>query len=79
VLPDFDKAILLIEAFNLRLGHIDRQLTMLIKTGIIKNVVGVDIGEYKNCGTEIDPTTVAKCTKIDILRDIFSLLSLKNY
>lgn len=74
VLPSFDKAILLIEAVNLRLGHIDRQLTMLIKTGIIKNVVGVAIGQYTECGNATDPTGSSKCTEIDILRDRFSLL-----
>jgi muramoyltetrapeptide carboxypeptidase len=74
VLPSFDKAILLIEAVNLRLGHIDRQLTMLIKTGIIKKVVGVAIGQYTDCGAATDPTTDVKCTEIDILRDRFGLL-----
>jgi len=74
VLPNFDKAILLIEAVNLRLGHIDRQLTMLIRTGIIKNVVGVAIGQYTDCGNATDPTGSSKCTEIDILRDRFSLL-----
>jgi muramoyltetrapeptide carboxypeptidase len=69
VLPNFDKAILLIEAVNMRLGHIDRQLTMLLKTGIIKNVVGVAIGQYTDCGAATDPTTDVKCTEIDILRD----------
>lgn len=72
VLPSFDKAILLIEAVNLRLGHIDRQLTMLIKTGIIKNVAGVAIGQYTDCGAATDPTTDVKCTEIDILRDRFA-------
>lgn len=75
VLPDFDKAILLIEATNLRLGHIDRQLTMLIKSGIIKNIVGVAIGQYTECGAATDPTTDVKCTEIDILRDRFAQLN----
>lgn len=74
VLPNFDKAILLIEATNLRLGHIDRQLTMLIKTGIIKNIVGVAIGQYTDCGSATDPTTNVECTEIDILCDRFGLL-----
>jgi muramoyltetrapeptide carboxypeptidase len=71
-LPNFDKAVLLIEAFNLRLGHVDRQLTMLIKTGIIKNIVGIAIGQYTECGSINDPTTNVKCTEIDILRERFS-------
>lgn len=70
-LPGFDRAILLIEAVNLRLGHIDRQLTMLIKTGILGNIVGVAIGQYTDCGAVTDPTTDVKCTEIDILRDRF--------
>jgi len=74
VLPDFDRAILLIEAFNMRLGHIDRQLTMLMKTGIIQNVVGVAIGQYTECGSATDPTTNVRCTEIDILRDRFGKL-----
>lgn len=74
VLPSFDKAVLLIEAVNLRLGHIDRQLTMLIKAGIIKKVVGVAIGQYTDCGAATDPTTDVKCTEIDILRDRFGQL-----
>ncbi|HSW74878.1 MAG TPA: LD-carboxypeptidase [Candidatus Saccharimonadales bacterium] len=73
-LPSFDNAILLIEATNLRLGHIDRQLTMLIKSGIIKNVVGVAIGQYTDCGNATDPTGNSKCSEIDILRDRFSIL-----
>jgi muramoyltetrapeptide carboxypeptidase len=73
-LPNFDKAILLIEATNMRIGHIDRQLTMLINSGIIKNVVGVAIGQYTECGNASDPTGSTKCTEIDILRDRFGQL-----
>lgn len=73
-LPNFDKAILLIEAFNMRLGHIDRQLTMLIRTGIIKKVVGVAVGQYTACGAATDPTTNVRCTEIDILRDRLGML-----
>jgi muramoyltetrapeptide carboxypeptidase len=75
VLPSFDKAILLIEAFNLRLGHIDRELTMLIKNGVISQIVGVAIGQYTDCGAASDPTTNnLRCTEIDILRDRFGQL-----
>jgi muramoyltetrapeptide carboxypeptidase len=74
-LPDFDGAVLLIEGANMRLGHIDRQLTMLIKSGILKNIVGVAIGQYTDCGTATDPTTDVRCTEIDVLRDRFSLLN----
>lgn len=68
-LPSFDKAILLLEAVNMRLGHIDRQLTMLINTGIIRNIAGVAIGQYTECGSATDPTSDLKCTEIDILSD----------
>jgi muramoyltetrapeptide carboxypeptidase len=73
-LPNFDNAILLIEATNMRIGHIDRQLTMLINSGIIKNVVGVAVGQYTECGNATDPTGSTKCTEIDILRDRFGQL-----
>jgi muramoyltetrapeptide carboxypeptidase len=73
-LPNFDAAILLIEAVNLRLGHIDRQLTMLLNTGIIKNIVGVAIGQYTDCGSANDPTTDSTCSEIDILRERFGML-----
>jgi muramoyltetrapeptide carboxypeptidase len=68
-LPNFDNAILLIEATNMRIGHIDRQLTMLINSGIIKNIRGVAIGQYTECGNATDPTGSTKCTEIDILRE----------
>jgi muramoyltetrapeptide carboxypeptidase len=68
-LPSFDQSILLIEAFNLRLGHIDRQLTMLIKTGLIQNIVGIAVGQYTDCGAASDSTTDVNCTELDILRD----------
>lgn len=73
-LPNFDKAILLIEATNMRVGHIDRQLTMLINSGIIKNVAGIAIGQYTDCGNATDPSGSTKCTEIDILRDRFGQL-----
>ncbi|HSX29641.1 MAG TPA: LD-carboxypeptidase [Candidatus Saccharimonadales bacterium] len=73
-LPNFDNAILLLEATNMRIGHIDRQLTMLINSGIIKNIVGVAIGQYTECGNATDPTGSTKCTEIDILRDRFGQL-----
>lgn len=73
-LPNFDKAILLIEATNMRIGHIDRQLTMLINSGVIKNVVGIAVGQYTECGNATDPTGTTKCTEIDILRDRFGQL-----
>ncbi len=69
-LPDMKGAILLIEAFNQRYGHLDRQLTMLINSGIIRDVAGIAIGQYTGCGNAADPTgTPLNCSEIDILRD----------
>lgn len=73
-LPNFNNAILLIEAFNMRIGHIDRQLTMLINSGIIKNVAGIAVGQYTECGNATDPTGSTKCTEIDVLRERFGRL-----
>ncbi len=73
-LPNFDQAILLIEATNMRIGHIDRQLTMLLNSGTIKNIVGIAIGQYTDCGNATDPTGTTKCTEIDVLRDRFGQL-----
>jgi muramoyltetrapeptide carboxypeptidase len=49
-LPKLEGAILLLEAFNLRLGHIDRQLTMLSKAGHLDGLAGVAVGQYTKCG-----------------------------
>jgi muramoyltetrapeptide carboxypeptidase len=51
-LPRLDGAILLLEAVNLRLGHIDRQLTMLRNAGHLTGIVGVAVGQYTECGPE---------------------------
>jgi muramoyltetrapeptide carboxypeptidase len=51
-LPPLDGAIFLLGAFNLRLGHIDRQLTMLRNGGHLAGLVGVAVGEYTGCGPE---------------------------
>lgn len=66
-LPSLDGAILLLEAFNMRLGHIDRQLTMLTKSGALRNIVGVAVGQYTACGS--DEMTRGDWSEIDVLRD----------
>ncbi len=66
-LPNLDGAILLLEAFNLRLGHIDRQLTMLANSGALQGIAGVAVGQYTKCGT--DDSTRGNWTEIDVLRD----------
>jgi len=42
---------------------------MLMKTGIIRKVAGVALGQYTECGSATDPTTDVRCTEIDILRE----------
>jgi muramoyltetrapeptide carboxypeptidase len=71
-LPPLHGAILLLEAFNLRLGHIDRQLTMLANAGHLDGLVGVAVGQYTDCGT--DPTTQGDWSELDVLRDQLSRL-----
>jgi muramoyltetrapeptide carboxypeptidase len=66
-LPSLDGAILLLEAFGMRLGHIDRQLTMLTNAGLLRRVVGVAVGQYTDCGP--DATTQGDWTAVDVLRD----------
>jgi len=66
-LPSLDGGILLLEAENQRLGHIDRQLTMLINAGHLRGVRGVAVGQYTNC--EPDSATHGHWTVLDVLRD----------
>ena len=66
-LPSLHGAILLLEAFGMRLGHIDRQLTMLANAGLLRPVVGVAVGQYTDCGP--DATTQGDWTAVDVLRD----------
>ena len=66
-LPSLNGAVLLLEAFGMRLGHIDRQLTMLTNAGLLRHVVGVAVGQYTDCGP--DATTQGDWTAIDVLRD----------
>lgn len=66
-LPSLDGAILLLESVNMRLGHIDRQLTMLRNAGHLDGIVGIAIGQYTNCGPEsFEPP---EWSVIDVLRD----------
>jgi len=67
VLPELAGSILLLEAFNLRLGHIDRQLTMLTKAGHFEGLVGVAVGQYTQCGAQA--STSADSDTLWILRD----------
>jgi muramoyltetrapeptide carboxypeptidase len=66
-LPNLDGAILLLEAYNLRLGHIDRQLTMLHKSGRLDGIRAVAVGQYTACDTS--PGDHGGWTALDVLRD----------
>jgi len=48
-LPNLHGAILLIEGANMGLGHIDRQLTMLRKSGLLDGLAGVAVGQFTGC------------------------------
>lgn len=66
-LPSLNGAILLLEAYNLRLGHIDRQLTMLHKSGRLDGVRAIAVGQYTAC--DPSPGDQGDWTAIDVLRD----------
>ena len=62
-LPDLNGAILLIEAVDLYLGQVDRQLSMLRKAGHLNGLSGVAVGQF----TKFKPS--GGLTIIDLLRD----------
>jgi muramoyltetrapeptide carboxypeptidase len=62
-LPDLAGAILLVEAVDLYLGQVDRQLTMLRKAGHLAGVNGVAVGQF----TKFKPS--GGMTIIDLLRE----------
>ncbi|MGH6861235.1 MAG: S66 peptidase family protein [Phyllobacterium sp.] len=62
-LPDLGGAILLLEAVNMYLGQVDRQLTMLRKAGHLAGLAGIAVGQFT--GFELDRSF----TVIDLLRD----------
>jgi muramoyltetrapeptide carboxypeptidase len=67
-LPDLRGAILFIEAVDLYLGHVDRQLTMLRKAGHLDGVNGVAIGQFPKFNPSKGVTIVS------LLRDHLSRL-----
>ena len=71
-LPNLGGAILLLEAVDMRLGHIDRQLTMLLRAGRLDGVRAVAVGQYTGCGGTADGQ--GGWTVIDVLRDRLSRL-----
>lgn len=66
-LPDVRGAILLLEDVDKRLGHMDRQLTMLQNAGHLRGIAGIALGRYHLCGS--DATTQGDWTTLDVLRD----------
>ena len=60
-LPPLDGAILLLEAVNMFLGQIDRQLTLLRKGGHLRGLAGIALGQF----TEIKPS--GSWTVVDLL------------
>lgn len=62
-LPDLNGAVLLIEAVDMYLGQVDRQLTMLRKAGHLNGVSGIAVGQF----TRFRPS--GGMTVIDLLRD----------
>ena len=67
-LPSLDGAILLIEDVEKGLGHIDRILTRLIKSGHLAGIAGVAVGQFANFAPSKGLTVV------DVLRDRLSVL-----
>ena len=67
VLPDLRGAILLLEGYGLRLGQMDRHLTMLHKGGWLDGIAGVAVGQYTDCVA--DATTQGDWTVLDVLTD----------
>ena len=67
MLPDMKGAILLLEAVGLQRGQIDRQLTMLRKTGALSGLAGIAIGQYTDCGRANSED--GSWGFVDILRD----------
>jgi muramoyltetrapeptide carboxypeptidase len=62
-LPPLDGAILLLEAVNMYLGQVDRQLTMLRKAGHLAGLAGVALGQF----TGFQPS--GTFTIVDLLRE----------
>jgi muramoyltetrapeptide carboxypeptidase len=71
-LPSLNGAILLLEAVRMRLGHIDRQLTMLHNSGRLEGLRAIAVGQYTDCDASSDDK--GDWTAIDVLRDRLSRL-----
>jgi muramoyltetrapeptide carboxypeptidase len=69
-LPPLGGAILLLEAVNMFMGQIDRQLTLLRKGGHLAGLAGVAFGQF----TDINPS--GSWTIVDLLRQHFDPLGI---
>jgi muramoyltetrapeptide carboxypeptidase len=58
-LPELDGAILFLEAVDLYLGQIDRQLTMLRKGGHLSGIAGIALGQFHGCSPSKGVTVAA--------------------
>ena len=67
-LPNLNGCIVLIEAVNMYLGQIDRQLSMLIKGGFLDGVAGIALGQF----TGIKPS--GSLTIVDLLHEYLTPL-----
>lgn len=63
-LPSLAGAILLLEAIEMQIGQVDRQLTMLRKAGHLDGVAGIAIGQFTRFSASSGGVTV-----VDLLRD----------
>ena len=50
-LPDLTGAVLLLEGVGLRLGQLDRMLTMLRQAGHFNGIAGIAIGQFTDCAS----------------------------
>jgi muramoyltetrapeptide carboxypeptidase len=67
-LPNLEGAILLIEDVEKALGHIDRNLTRLLRSGCLEGIKGMAVGQF----TGFSPSK--GWTVIDVLRDRLGVL-----
>ena len=68
LVPAPQGAILLVEDVSKGLGHIDRHLTRLTRSGYLRGVVGVAVGQFTDC------KPAKGWTIVDVLRDRLALL-----
>jgi muramoyltetrapeptide carboxypeptidase len=65
-LPSLDGAILLLEAYGLRIGQMDRHLTMLERAGHLDGLQAIAVGQYTDCALP-DAATQGDWTTNDVI------------